>query len=107
MAHRKNKQYFVADSEEVQGEGSYVRFQRVTWGVLQNYYGTEVEEKKVASMILSEMIVDWDWVDDDDNPLPKPPLTPEIIENLPVEEMMFLTKASGLGAMLNKDDVKN
>jgi len=49
------------------------------------------EELEALSYILKGNVIDWNWTDDDGNPLPNPRENPEIIETLVGEETNFLS----------------
>lgn len=100
MAERKHKKFRRIDSSEVQGEGSFVKIQSPGFDVLGNLLsvaqiqgvdGTEVTDTAavMASLssetvdsifeLLEKVVVEWDWVDDNGNPLPQPKDDPEVI----------------------------
>ena len=60
------------------------------------------EAAQLGLNVLDDMIVDWDWVDDDDNPLPIPADNPGTIGSLPFQESSWLLKVSGIGEMLDQ-----
>lgn len=96
MAKRKHKTVFKVDSEEVQGEGSFVIVRRMTWDDAEYLFSeenTETDQRAIAAEFLPKLIVDWDWVDDNDNPLPKPKEDPSVIKRLPLAELNFLLRA--------------
>ena len=96
MAHRKNKVTIRVDSEKVQGEGSFVVIKRMTWGDLEPLTqdaGEKQDMRAIAAEFMPRLVVDWNWVDDNDSPLPKPADNPEIIKALPTEELTFLLEA--------------
>ena len=91
------KSKFRVESDEVQGPGSWVDFQRPTWGM-----GRAV---KTGSELLALCILDWNWTDDDDQPLPLPKDSPGIVDNLPQPESTWLMDHSGI--LERKEALKN
>ncbi len=43
-----------------------------------------------SNQLMAECVVDWNWVDDDGNPLPKPHNNPDAIRKLTMPELMFI-----------------
>ena len=64
MAERQYHRLVTVDSSPVQGEGSFVRFKRLTWGELEPLLSAKNLDIALA------MIDGWNWVDDDGNPIP-------------------------------------
>lgn len=106
MAHRKNKNRVRVDSSAVQGEGSFVIVDRITWGLMQELLpnADKLNEKEIAMQIIPKLVVAWDWVDDDDNPLPQPKDNPEVFDQLNDAEIEFLTGAMNFSGQA---DLKN
>lgn len=106
MAHRKNKTVIRVPSDDVQGEGSHVVIKRMTWEdaeiLMQD--GEDRDQREIAKEFLPRLIIDWDWVDDDDKPLPKPKDDPDVIKRLPLAELNFLLRAVEL---IREDGPKN
>lgn len=106
MAKRKHLRYRTLDSSEVHGEGSFVKIRNLSMAELAEYTQgqdkAKLSEKEAATMgmqVLDRMIVDWNWVDDDDNPLPIPAENPGTVASLPFQESTWLMNASGLSEM--------
>lgn len=112
------------DSEEVQGEGSWIKLRTTTYGEgkrlrklqiqiqeelaeveekLENGADEKVKKKlrdqrnairerleQMNEELLVEKIYDWNWVDNDGNPLPKPKDDPRVIEGLTNQELKFI-----------------
>lgn len=106
MAHRKNKSVIRVNSEEVQGEGSFVLVKRMTWDDAEILLadGEGKDQREVAKEFLPRLILDWDWVDDNDQPLPKPREDPEVIKRLLLPELNFLLRAV---EVIREDGPKN
>jgi hypothetical protein len=81
-------------TEEVQGEGSYVVIRkpkvREIRELRQQRDSADVDTFEVSIELISDHLVDWNWVDDDDNPLPLPSQDPSVIDELNDEETEFL-----------------
>jgi len=81
-------------SDEVQGEGSWVilaavkvREIRVLRKLGDN---PKFDEFEGGIKLLTKHIVDWNWVDDEGEPLPKPRETADVIDELTNGETEFL-----------------
>lgn len=93
---RKNSLLQV-ESEEVQGPGSFVTFRKPDWKAMRKAMkGTDLQgaEAEIGLAIMEElvpeMIVTWNWTDDDGGPLPVPNADAEVFGSLTAEEVMFL-----------------
>jgi hypothetical protein len=110
MAKRKHKLFRTVDSSEIQGDGSFVKFKNISLNdILKHSQGTngklsDDEAANMGLMVLDEMIVEWDWVDDDDQLLPIPADNPGTVAGLPFQESSWLLEASGIAKLL---DTKN
>lgn len=56
-----------------------------------------------TSIYLSAHMLDWNWVNDDDEPLPKPHNDQAVIDNLTTEEIAFIRDALN-GATAQQED---
>jgi len=112
MPQRANVRTF--DSADVQGEGSYIRLRPMTlgemlalqseaaerrtlWYKLGRWLGrlfrkrpSPVEVQRQNMERVFQYVRDWNWVDDDGNPLPDPINNPRALINLTLEEMRFI-----------------
>lgn len=106
MAHRVNKSVIRVDSSEIMGEGSFVTIRRMTWGQMQEMFpqAETLDERAMLVQSLPNMVIDWDWVDDDGNPLPKPHGNREVLDALPDIEIAFLISAV---SKLKPAEIKN
>lgn len=113
MAKRKHKQYRVLDSSSIQGEGSFVKIKNLSISEIMQSLGnrdqgngklSEQESAELGLRVLDQMVVDWDWVDDDDNPLPIPAENPGTVAALPFPEASWLLQETGIDKMF---DTKN
>lgn len=86
------KAKFRIPSTDIQGEGSWVEFQRSTWGMI----GEIPQDDRTGKRLLELCVVDWNWTDDDGQPLPLPSETPGMIDTLPQEEANWLMQNSGI-----------
>lgn len=85
MARRNNKSRIPTDA--VQGEGSYVVLRRMTvdelTGLGKAMEGANTEEQIAYSRaIVSQYVEEWDWVDDEGQPLPFPKDDPSVVGKL-------------------------
>jgi hypothetical protein len=106
MAKRKHKQYRTIATDDVQGEGSYVKIKMLSLKQVMDKAGIgggQDEQAAADAMldVLDEMVVDWNWVDDDDNPLPLPADAPGTIASLPFQEANYLLTEAGLMDMFD------
>lgn len=99
----KKTKLFRYESDEVQGEGSFVTMRKPSWGMMRRATAemdgkTEAEAGlAMMSELLPGLITAWNWTDVDGELLPLPKDHPEVIDDLEVEEAMFLVeKASAL-----------
>ena len=118
MAERKHKKYRRVDSAEVQGDGSYVVIQSPGFDVLgdllsvANIVGDkgkpdELDLSKISGEtmqaifgLLEKTVVEWDWVNDNGDPLPQPREDPEVIRReLSQEEQTFLVAHLDFGGV--------
>lgn len=95
------------NSEQVQGDASWVEIDSLTV--------KEVKEmRKLASQddydnfdagitIIKNHVLNWNWVDYDNTPLPTPQDSPDIVDSLTVDEVNFLASA----LMGETDEAKN
>ena len=106
MAERINKLQKKVDSTEVQGKGSWVLLRSPVIDDLTALDMPPEGDRKAAiefgRELLKSLVLDWDWVDDEDSPLPKPPDDPAIMSQLPLSEIMFLIGAIGLDDLVDQ-----
>lgn len=104
MAKRQNLR--KCDSEEVQGEGSWVVMRQISHGENKAtiakygaYMGVGVADIPPATLIemqeanddlIVKNVVEWNWVDDNGDPLPLPRNQPDIVDALTEAEAKFL-----------------
>jgi hypothetical protein len=96
MAERKYKVLNRVDSAEVQGEGSFVLLKRPSWSEMRKYMEGKIDAEDLTvygKQYLQMTVLDWNWVDDNGNPLPKPSDNPDVIDQLSIEESTFLMNA--------------
>ena len=101
MAAKMTK-LFTYKSDEIQGEGSFVTMRKPSWGVMRRataeMEGKSESESGLAMMseLLPSLITAWNWTDVEGELLPLPKDHPEIIDDLEVEEAMFLVEKASL-----------
>ena len=106
MPKRINKLLRKIDSSEVQGDGSYVMMKAPTIGDIRE--GTIPDKSdnaastEYAVFLLGRLVKEWNWVNDNDEPLPQP--NPDIIAELPYPEIKFLMDSLNLEGL---SDQKN
>ena len=61
-----------------------------------------IDEFEESLKLIAKHVADWDWVDDDGEPLLVPKEHPEVMDELTNEEAVFLTEL-----MIGKDAAKN
>lgn len=85
------KMTYKVDSNDIQ-EGSYVELAYVTYGEVQDYFNAPTPEAAapIYENILTTHVLDWDWKDDEGNPMPKPK---DCIRELFPHETRFLWKS--------------
>lgn len=82
------------DTSEVQGEGSFASVKLPKWGKFRVALNLQdAEAMQYATELLDETVADWNWTDDDGEPLPTPKQNPGVIDQLTVAEVQFLVKA--------------
>jgi hypothetical protein len=91
------------DASPIQGEGAYVLIKSMTLKEtqafqakltpLQNGSADPMEAERLGREFFAEYVVEWNLVDDDDNPLPSPHGNPDALAELTVEEFRFITEA--------------
>lgn len=96
MPQRSNTRKVM--SPKVQGKDSFVEFRKITYGEskalrLEAKAHKDDEEWQMSSSeaLLTDHIVDWNWVDGEGKPLPLPKDDPTVIEILNDDEITFLT----------------
>lgn len=97
------------DSEPVQGPGSYVVLRRPTWKIMRTIMKAQQGRADDAEIglsaletIIPDLIVDWNWAKETEQigndgqvvmsvqHLQVPSLVPEVMDELDLDEMMFL-----------------
>jgi len=90
---RQNVQTY--ETTEVQGVGSYVKVRAMTFGQsrqMRKIREGMTDEDKVnwSEKIIKQHVIDWNWVDDDGNPLPLPSEDDALMDRLTIPEVAFL-----------------
>lgn len=60
------------------------------------------EQELAANQWMADYVLDWDWIDDDGNPLPKPHRNPEVFIQITNDELKYI--ALCLGGMTPEDE---
>ena len=84
-------------SPNIQGDDSWVIVKPMTYGEQKAFRDEmrKLEDDPEAlelegCKLLAQWVTDWNWVDDNGDPLPKPAGNPEIIDTLLSHEVQFL-----------------
>ena len=75
-------------SEEVQGADSWVKIRKPTVGEARELLGNTELGAKFQQVVLA-----WNWVDDNGDPLPQPSEVPDITDLLTADEITFINGA--------------
>lgn len=84
------------DSKAVQGDDSYIVLNSITWRKgrdIEDNWEEWTDEKRVE--VLAPTIAEWNWVDDDGNPLPQPKDNPDIVRDMTLSELEFVVRSLG------------
>lgn len=91
----KRKRIVRYPSDEVQGEGSWVLVARLTVAemreVRKQQKAKDADLFELGVALMKSHVKEWNWVDDEGEPLPFPKDQPEIIEDLSDPESAFLS----------------
>lgn len=79
--------------EPVQGEDSYVVLRRITLGEAKKFRTLDGTPDFDRMSFLAPHILDWNWVDDDGEPLPLPSTDSTVLDVLTDAEVAFLVNA--------------
>ena len=91
MPQRQNR--VRIDSEAVQGEGSFVVLRRLTVGEIKHVRKSAEDSFELTEEMVRDHIVEWNWADEEGNPLPQPAKDPTVFESVTDEELSWLAKA--------------
>lgn len=94
MPRRKRIQKFPSD--EVQGKGSWALVAKLTVTEMRAARNLGQEEDfdafELGVSLIATHVREWNWVDDEGNPMLQPKDNPEIVESLTDDEIEFLGK---------------
>lgn len=94
MAKRKNHR--VVASTELQGEGSFIIVSPMTYGEERDMLLNPLEGEERLARNEKHVVAhvhNWNWVDDDGNPLPLPADDPSVLKRLSRDEWNFVISA--------------
>lgn len=81
----------------VQGTDSFVEFRELTWGEQKDLakQRQEIDDDidkatQLTEKLLVDHVANWNWLDDDNTPLPLPKDDPTVIDRLNDDEIKFL-----------------
>jgi len=90
----KRRRIVKFDSPEIQGEGSWARVSQLTVKEMREIDKLKDVESfdsfELAISTIKSHVVEWNWVDDDGEPMPQVPDSPEVVEALTDYEVEFL-----------------
>lgn len=100
MPERMNKKFDKVDSEEVQGEGSWIVIRNPGFELFKNSNVGNIKEAEdnaeLGYQAAKSLLYEWNWVDDEDNPLPQPKDNRDVFDELTIEEQWFIIQAAKL-----------
>lgn len=110
MPQRQNIRTYPSD--QVQGEGSYVKVRDRTWGQSKAFdqKTQDLDANARAQAIvqdITERITEWNWVDDDGEALPIPKNDPSVLDRLYDAEVRFLVEVWKGQAATSQDERKS
>jgi len=81
----------------VQGEGAYAVIRKLTMGEIkamkQLQAKGEADDFDMTTEVVQSCTLSWNWVDDDDAPLPQPREDPTVLDAITDDEFAFLAQA--------------
>jgi len=90
----KRKSVRVYETDDLQGEGSFVKLSAVKVREVRKARklakDAEVDAFMEGLKMLKDHVLAWNWVDDNDEPLPLPKDQPDVLDELTNEEVEFL-----------------
>ena len=96
----RQKRIIEVDSSRVQGEGSWVRLSKLTWGEIKTMRARSVDAEddadlqfEIGEATITKHVVAWNWADEDGHPLPQPQDDPEVFDTLTDDEFGFLAES--------------
>ena len=81
------------DASKIQGEGAYILWRRITWGERKQIQESNKQGTLDPMQIVIDYLDEWNWVDNDGNPLPIPS-TLDDLNDLYDEELEFLAEVA-------------
>lgn len=100
MPERINKKFRKVDSADVQGEGSWVIVRNIGFEIIKSQNITELQNSDqnmdLAYQAAKSILYEWNWVNDEGEPMPQPKDNRDIFDELTIEEQWFILKAANL-----------
>lgn len=85
------KRVYRADTSDIQGEGSYVEFKSPKVYEIRAVQSAETgKDYDLLLAMVRNNIVDWNWSDEDDEPLPLPGSDMGAVGDLMADEVVYL-----------------
>jgi hypothetical protein len=104
MPQRKSVR--TVDASEVQGEGAYVKVSAVKVKEIKELRAARTKDSLDSFQggldLVSAHVLEWNFVDDEGEPLPQPAEKPEVVDELTEEEATFIVLA-----LTNSEEQKN
>ena len=96
------------ESPEIQGDDSWIEVSRLTVGearIINEQQGKDdLDSFEAVLPLYRKHITNWNWVDDDGEPLPLPEDDPDVIDRLTDREFAFVAECLSGGS---EDEQKN
>lgn len=94
----KRRSTIRINAESVQGEDAYIVLRRLTVGEIRQAMAAPDSEDAITSFgralkMYHDHVAEWNWVDDDGNPLPQLADDPDVVDKLTDAEILFLGRA--------------
>jgi hypothetical protein len=102
----KRQRIVKVSTEEVQGSGSWAKVSKLTVREMRDAQNamtsnpTDMEQFELGLEMVKDHVVEWNWVDDNGDPLPQPRDDPAVVELLSNDEISVL--ALGIRGDLEK-----
>lgn len=103
MARRNRVKKYA--SYDVQGEGSFVKFKVMSLGEMRSVEVDIEAEGNIEYSLrkIKENFVEWNWADEEGNPLPSPLEDEAVLDDLTADEFNFLCRC----VVGSEGDLKN
>lgn len=97
MPKRQAEPIRTVETPDVQGEDSWVKVRTIPYGdarkLMEAADGSTGDKVEVMEQMLRENVIEWNWVDYDDNALPQLKDDPKVLKVLTQGEILALVHA--------------